>query len=148
MNAEHLNLVPIELNIDKSKPEYQNENCILLFKMWDEYYPKIGYHFPWVGYLVKVEDIIVGACGFTGPPTNDMIEISYWTFKEFEGRGISTRSCQAMIKIVQQTNPSLKIFAKTMPEENASTSILKKNGFIFAGETTDHEIGLAWKWTL
>lgn len=34
-----------------------------------------------------------------------------------------------------------------LPETNASTSVLKKNGFVFADETIDPEDGLLWRWT-
>ena len=35
-----------------------------------------------------------------------------------------------------------------LPKENASTAILRRNGFQLAGETSDEEIGLAWAWVL
>jgi ribosomal-protein-alanine N-acetyltransferase len=116
--------------------------------MWEEYYPKIGYHFPWVGYFVFKDEKIAGTCGFTGKPQNRSVEISYCTFKEFEGKGISTFSGREMIAIAKASDTSLKITAKTAPEENASVSILKKNGFEFSAVVRDHEIGDAWEWQL
>jgi hypothetical protein len=36
--------------------------------------------------------------------------------------------------------------AHTLPEENASTRALRRNGFLFAGEVMDPEDGLVWRW--
>ncbi|MBK6379920.1 MAG: hypothetical protein IPF72_09410 [Chitinophagaceae bacterium] len=58
----------IELNVDKSRDLYSSDNCQILLKTYDDYYPVIGYHLPWVGYFVIKEDKIVGSCGFTGQP--------------------------------------------------------------------------------
>jgi hypothetical protein len=42
----------------------------------------------------------------------------------------------------------LEICAKTAPEVNASTAILRNLGFEMTGTTTDREIGEAWAWLL
>ena len=53
-----------------------------------------------------------------------------------------------MIEIARRTDANVSLTAKTLPEENASTAILRRNGFQFTGETSDEEIGLAWSWVL
>jgi RimJ/RimL family protein N-acetyltransferase len=141
-------LEPIKLNEDRTKEEYSNEDCQNALNMWEEYYPKIGFHFPWVGYFVKRNNMIVGCCAFTGPPVNNRAEVSYWTFKQFEGQGISTNSCRQLIAIAKNADPAIIITAKTAPEKNASTTILERCGFAFSGIVQDHEIGDAWEWTL
>ena len=40
----------------------------------------------------------------------------------------------------------MNITAQTLPEENASTSVLKKLGFKFLGEIEHQEDGLVWDW--
>ena len=40
------------------------------------------------------------------------------------------------------------IRAHTLPENNASCKILEKCNLIFAGEVTDPDGGLVWKWEL
>ena len=53
-----------------------------------------------------------------------------------------------MIEIARAADAGATLTAKTLPTENPSTSILRRNGFQFVGETTDDEIGLAWAWVL
>jgi hypothetical protein len=40
------------------------------------------------------------------------------------------------------------VAAQTLPEENASTSILKKLKFSFVGSVEHPEDGLVWEWQL
>ncbi|MFZ4543701.1 MAG: GNAT family N-acetyltransferase [Saprospiraceae bacterium] len=143
-----MELKPIAMNLDKADHLYSSEDCQMLFKSYEEYYPKIGYVLPWVGYFVIKDNQIVGSCGFTGQPKDGKVEIAYWTFKAFEGQGIASFSCFELIKISQKNDPTVIITAKTAPENNASTHILQKNGFVFTDIVQDEEIGDAWLWTL
>ena len=48
-----MELKRIELNIDKLQEIYNTSaDCQMLLNVYDEYYPKIGYNLPWVGYFV------------------------------------------------------------------------------------------------
>ena len=148
MDEKKLFLEPIKMNEDKTKELFASEDCQMALKMWEEYYPQIGFNMPWVGYFVKRGDLIVGSCAFNGPPIHKKVEISYWTFKQFEGQGISTQACRQLISIAKTTDPEIIITAKTAPEKNASSTILERNDFVFSGIVQDHEIGDAWEWTL
>src|SRR4051812_47293148 len=109
-------------------------------------YKRRGYVEPWVGYLAIEEGRCVGTCGFTSPPVGGVAEIAYFTFPDFERRGIATRMVQRLISIAQECDPSVKIIAHTLTEENVSNHILKKLGFVFSG-TVDHpEDGKIWEW--
>jgi [ribosomal protein S5]-alanine N-acetyltransferase len=143
-----MELKPVSLNIDKSKEIYSSEDCQMLLKMYEEYYPKIGYHLPWIGYFVIKENQIVGCCGFKGQPNEGKVEIAYWTFQAFENQGVASFSCKELISISQQFDPSVIITATTAPEHNASTKILQNNGFQFTEIVQDDEIGDAWLWVL
>lgn len=143
-----MELQPIEINVDKSKEIYGSDDCQMLLKTYDEYYLKIGYHLPWVGYFVVRENQIVGSCGFTGQPKEGKFEMAYWTFKEYERQGIASFACKELVLIAQQSTPAIIVTAKTAPEHNASTKILQNNGFTFSGIVQDEEIGNAWLWTL
>ena len=45
-----------------------------------------------------------------------------------------------------KTNPSVRITARTLPENNFSTRILEKNNFTFTGEVNDPDDGEVWEW--
>jgi RimJ/RimL family protein N-acetyltransferase len=111
-------------------------------------YEAAGSYPPWMGYLVLENDTIVRTCAFRSPPRSDEVEIAYFTFPEFEGRGFATEMARHLIQIVKDTQPGTRIFAFTLPEKNASNRILQKLGFGFAGETRDEEDRVVWRWEL
>ena len=128
--------------------KYASNVCQEVILATIDLYKNKGFYTPWVGYLVIVANVVVGAAGFNGRPENNGVEISYYTFQEYEGKGYATLACKELIKIAKLQNPSLVICAKTAPEENASTRILRKNGFFYSRVVQDHEIGDAWFWEL
>jgi len=140
-------LRPIALQENKSNESYASADCQQLLGMYEDFYPKIGYNIPWVGYFVVRQDKIVGSCGFTGQPKDGKVEIAYWTFKEFEGQGIASFACKELISMAYQVDPGLIVTAKTAPEHNVSTKILENNHFVFTEIVQDEEIGDAWLWT-
>ncbi len=133
---------------DKTDLLFESADCQTLLQMYEDYYPQIGFHLPWVAYLVVKQNRVVGSCSFTGQPKEGKVEIAYWTFKEFEGQGIASFACKQLIEIAQNADPKVTITAKTAPEHNASTKILENNKFIFTEIVQDEEIGDAWLWTL
>ncbi|MFA7380328.1 MAG: GNAT family N-acetyltransferase [Bacteroidia bacterium] len=133
---------------DKTAHLFESADCQTLLQMYEEYYPQIGFHLPWVAYLVVRESQVVGSCSFIGQPHEGKVEIAYWTFKEFEGQGIASFACKELLKIAQNADPKVTITAKTAPEHNPSTRILENNKFIFTEIVQDDEIGDAWLWTL
>jgi [ribosomal protein S5]-alanine N-acetyltransferase len=142
-----LQLQPIWIDEDPAQEMYANPDCQELFKSYPSYYSKAGYDPPWIGYFVIRDHTVVGAGGFTGKPRDGKVEIAYGTFKDYEGQGISSFTCRQLVEIAKAADPSLTITAKTAPEENASTAILKKNGFVYTGVVQDDDIGEAWGWT-
>jgi RimJ/RimL family protein N-acetyltransferase len=76
------------------------------------------------------------------------VEIAYFTAPEFQGRGHATRTARALVTIAQQADPALLIAAQTLPEESASTSILRKLGFRLHGSLHHPEDGAVWEWRL
>ena len=143
-----MKLQAINLNEDKSSEIYASTDCQELLKIYDDYYLNIGFNPPWIGYFVIRENQVVGCGGFTGKPADGKVEIAYATFKPFEGQGVASFACSQLISISQTTDPSIFITAKTAPENNASTKILGRHGFVFSGIVQDEEIGDAWLWIL
>jgi RimJ/RimL family protein N-acetyltransferase len=105
---------------------------------------------PWrlgFGVIDKESRIVIGGASFKGPPdTNGMVEIAYGIVPSFEGRGYATESARALIAYAQKNEAVRQIIAHTLPEANASTHVLKKCGFAFAGEVIDPEDGRVWRW--
>lgn len=148
MNEISVRLEIIRQDLNYSNSISRSDSFFKLLEAYREFYPAIGFHPPWVGYFIFSGNEVVGSCGFTGKPESGMIEIAYWTFPEFEGRGIASMACACLIEIAMRQDSNIEIVAKTEPRENASTRILRKNGFIFRSVVTDEEIGDAWLWKL
>lgn len=53
-----------------------------------------------------------------------------------------------LIQIGSEHETSPLVTAQTLPEENASTSVLKKNGFRPIGPVQAPEDGTVWQWEL
>lgn len=105
---------------------------------------------PWrlgFGVIDKETRSVIGAASFKGPPdATGMVEIAYGIVPSFEGRGYATEAARALIDFAQRDDKVRQIIAHTMPEANASTRVLKKCGFTFAGEVMDPEDGRVWRW--
>ena len=125
-------------------PQPLQDNCQATAKL----FASIGFHPPWVGYVSVCGDQAVGGCAFVGAPKGGLTEIAYFTLAEYEGRGFATQTVSRMVEIARQTDPRICLTAKTLPNENPSTAILRRTGFQFVGETSDDDIGLAWAWRL
>ncbi|WP_264015155.1 GNAT family N-acetyltransferase [[Mycobacterium] manitobense] len=92
---------------------------------------------------------LVGSGGFVGPPHNGVVEIGYEIAPEFRGRGLATAAARAMIgKAKASSNRLSTIVAHTLPDHNASTSVLRRLGFRHAGEVEDPDEGTVWRWEL
>lgn len=111
-------------------------------------YRAVGYEPPWIGYLAIEEDTCVGFCGFKSPPQNNRVEIAYFTFPEYESCGVATRMAAELIRLALDKTPAVTVAAQTLPEENASTSVLKKLRFRLVDSVEHPEDGLVWEWHL
>ena len=103
----------------------------------------------WFGYLVVEGETrrLVGVCSLKGPPVEGTVEIAYFTFPGFEGRGIGTEMARFLVERANTLPDVTAVIAHTAPESNASTRILQKIGMRFAGE--DEEDGVpVWRWEM
>jgi RimJ/RimL family protein N-acetyltransferase len=107
-------------------------------------YQAVGYEPPWLGYLAFEN----GTCVFKSPPQNNRVEIAYFTFPEYQSRGIATQMASELVRIALDQMPAVTVAAQTLPEESASTSILKKLRFQLVGSLEHPEDGLVWEWQL
>lgn len=109
-------------------------------------YARAGFVRPWIGYVAVHAGVPVGACGFKGPPLDGRVEIAYQTFPGFEGRGIATEMARRLVRLAEARDPAVLVTARTLPKKSASTSILRKLGFLLQGIVEDSEDGPVWEW--
>jgi RimJ/RimL family protein N-acetyltransferase len=105
----------------------------------------------WFGYLAvdNATRQLVGTCAFKGAPTKEKsVEIAYFTFPEFEGKGYATAMASMLIQTVRSSPEVESVIAHTLPEQNASTGILQKVGMMLVGEVIDPEDGRVWRWSM
>lgn len=111
-------------------------------------YQSVGYQSPWLGYLALVDGTCVGSCGFKAPPKDNRVEIAYFTFSAFEGKGMATRMAEALLSMSSHAAPQVVVAAQTLPKESPSTTILKKLGFKHVATLQHPEDGEVWEWQL
>ena len=92
---------------------------------------------------------VVGGCGFncSAIAAGD-VEIAYGTFPPFEGRGYAKAMARALTDRALGSGAP-RIIAHTLPETNASGTILRSVGFRQVGTViADPEDGPVWRWEL
>ena len=141
-----IELIPISGNYDIS--QHTEEPIKSALEATFEYYEKIGITVPWISYIAKAQSDFVGICSFKGKPIENKVEIAYYTFQQHEGNGYATAMCKNLIDIAHKERKDIIISARTLPEKNASTSVLVKNGFSFARTVVDYEDGEVYEWVL
>ena len=144
-----VSLVPIDrdghpLGIDASLPDVTIEVCRATVALYDS----VGFEPPWIGYFALANATPVGTCSFKSPPSGGRVEIAYFTFPEFEGRGFATAMAAELVALANRHRLSVSVAAQTLPEPNASHRVLDKLGFSHIA-TIDHpEDGMVWEWQL
>jgi RimJ/RimL family protein N-acetyltransferase len=101
---------------------------------------------PWGSYLGYAGETAVATGAFKGAPdATGTVEIAYMTFPAHEGKGYARAMVPTLYSLAIEHGASL-VVAHTLPEENASNRALRASGFAFAGEVSDPEDGLVWRW--
>lgn len=140
-----MNLLPIDIDSEKNL-KFTAPACQEVITATLDFYNRVGFSKPWIGYLATEKNRWVGMGGFKGQPKAGTVEIAYGTFPEFEGQGFGTKICKELVQIALQTDPTLRITARTLPEQSASTTILERNNFVCLGPVWDDEDGTVWEW--
>jgi RimJ/RimL family protein N-acetyltransferase len=139
-------IIEITENDTAAKPiNYLTDTIKEVMTSTAELYMSVGYMPPWIGYLAIEENKCAGTRSFKSPPENNCVEIAYFTFSEFEGRGVATRMAQALVQIAFEAVPEMTIAAQLFPEENTSNNVLSKIGFQFFAELEHPEDGEIWE---
>jgi [ribosomal protein S5]-alanine N-acetyltransferase len=101
----------------------------------------------WFGHLVIEGESqrLAGICSLKGPPVEGTVELAYFTFPGFEGRGIGTAMAQFVLDRARVLPDVRLVTAHTAPEHNASTRILEKIGMRFVCEEMEDGVPV-WLW--
>jgi [ribosomal protein S5]-alanine N-acetyltransferase len=141
-----MNLIPISEKILERHYVQGSESvlsvCSTVLTMYEETKPSS----PWLGYLFEKDSVIVGSCAFKSAPKAGRVEIAYFTFAEFEGRGFATEMANQLLMIAAATDSGVQVYAQTLPFNSASTKILEKLGFTLSSTVNHPEDGLVWEW--
>ena len=141
-----MKLIPIKATLNENEELTDNPLCKETVPVCVDFYKKVGFTPPWICYFAKHHDEFVAGAGFKGPPVNGSVEIAYGTFENFMRQGFGTAVCKELVELSLKTDPTVRITARTLPENNYSTRILKKNNFICLGIVQDPEDGPVWEW--
>jgi len=103
----------------------------------------------WDGYFVVDSHTreVVGSCAFKGQPTEDgTVEIAYFTYPGFEGKGYATSMARKLIELATSSTKIKRVIAHTLAEVNASTRVLERAAMSFVGEVIDPDDARVWRW--
>jgi len=141
-----MELLPIKRTLEENNDFSNNHLCNESLGMCIEFYKRVGFNPPWICYYAQENDELVGSAAFKGRPMYNVVEIAYGTFEKHQQKGIGTEICKQLVELSLATDPSVRITARTLPENNYSTSILEKNNFVLLGTVIDPEDGEVWEW--
>lgn len=141
-----MQLLPIQQTLEANPFFARHPECQDTFYMTLEFYKKVGFQPPWIGYYAEKEGQLVATCAFKGAPVEGKVEIAYATFPAYQHKGVATEMCGQLVALSLATDPSVQITARTLPEKGFSTRVLEKNGFVLLGSIQDPEDGEVWEW--
>lgn len=101
----------------------------------------------WGTRLFVEDDTLVGWGGFKGPPAKGVVELGYEIAADWQGRGLATAAVRELIMEAHAAGEVRSVIAHTLPEHNASTRVLEKNGFVHDGEA-EEDGQQVWRWRL
>jgi [ribosomal protein S5]-alanine N-acetyltransferase len=101
----------------------------------------------WFSHLIidGERNVVVGLGGFTGPPSDGVVEVGYSVAPAHRGRGHATEAVRLWIDRAARAGVPL-VRAHTLAEEGPSTTVLAKLGFTRVAEIDDPEDGPVWRW--
>jgi RimJ/RimL family protein N-acetyltransferase len=109
-------------------------------------YESAGFAEPWICYVAVLNSRLVGTCGFKAAPSQGRVEIAYFTFPEYEGKGIATQMARQLVSIARNADADVIVAAQTLPGRNASHRVLEKLGFTCVGQLEHPEDGIVLEW--
>src|ERR1700712_3761883 len=132
-----MELIPVKQHLHENQEFTNHPDCGETIQMTIDFFNRIGYNPPWIGYYAKLDGTLVGAAAFKGKPVNGKVEIAYGTFPQHQNKGIGAQIANALVQLSLKTDPTVIITARTLAEENFSARLLRKNNFKLLGTIVD-----------
>jgi len=166
IESKNLNLVPcnqdiLQAAIDGNEALSKILNCNIS-ENWSEFGPDI---FPFVLKMIsenpkdqawwtyfpihRKDNQLIGSGGYKGSPTAEgSVEIGYEIATAYRNKGFATEMAKSLIIHAFNHDYIKIIHAHTLANENASTKVLSKCGFVKVEELIDPNDGAIWKWSI
>jgi RimJ/RimL family protein N-acetyltransferase len=141
-----MELQPIKRTLAGNQALLEHPDCRDIVQMTIDFYDRTGFDPPWISYSAWEEGRLVGVAAFKGKPRAGQVEIAYGTFPEYRHKGIATQMCRQLVRLALQTDSTLRVMARTLPDNAYSAGVLKKNGFELSGTIWDEEDGYVQEW--
>jgi RimJ/RimL family protein N-acetyltransferase len=102
---------------------------------------------PWGTHLFfdDADGALVGFGGWKGAPVDGEAELGYAISPARQGRGLATAVVAVLLDQARDAG-LVTVLAHTLGEENASTAVLRANGFRRGEDVDDAELGSVWRW--
>jgi [ribosomal protein S5]-alanine N-acetyltransferase len=102
----------------------------------------------WCPHAVVLGGQMIGHAGFHGPPGvnslhyPDAVEFGYNIFAAYRGRGFATQAARMLMDMAEERAGIRRFVLSVAPTNEPSLAIVRKLGFVKAGERIDDEDGL------
>jgi RimJ/RimL family protein N-acetyltransferase len=90
-------------------------------------------------FLVLEDGLVVGDCGWLGPPQEGVVDVSYGLAPSARGRGLGTATVQLLVGWVAARG-AVQVRAEVRPGNAASLRLLARLGFVEVGEHAGHRV--------
>lgn len=141
-----MELIPIRPTAEENKQFIEDANCADTIYESMNFYSRVGFEPPWICYYVRNGRTIVGSAAFKGKPVDGKVEIAYGTIESHRRKGVGTAICALLVQLARDTDPTVRITARTLPDNEGSKRVLRKNGFVYVGMVDDVEDGRVCEW--
>lgn len=91
---------------------------------------------PWSMWFIMLREprMLIGTCGFKGPPTNGRVDVGYSIVGPHQRRGYATEATRALVEFAFADARVDRVVAETLAELTPSIGVLEKLGFTRCAE--------------
>lgn len=159
-----MNYESIDIDTHIKLVQLQTSQADRLFELTDNNRDYLGEFLPWVPYVKTVDDsrkhieetlenrakgsTFTYGIAYDGEVVGDISlrnmkdvsrspEIGYWISPDYSGKGLTTRSVQALTKIGLEALGLEEIIIRANPDNVASNKVAEKSGYILVGNEAD-----------